>query len=891
MSGHYLRYLFEPRSIAVFGASDRDDSVAGTVLRNLLQFAGQVDPINPAHQQVAGRRCYADIAQLPGVPDLAVIATPATTVPKILRQCGERGVKAAIVHSSGFRDEDARGATLRTELIDTARRFDIALLGPNCLGLMRPSLRLNASFSHAPTQTGNLALVSQSGALCSAIVDWATEAGIGFSTVVSLGDAALHGFGDMLDYLATDAQTHSILLYVEGIRRARRFMSGLRVAARLKPVVALKAGRHQTGAQAARSHTGALVGADDVFAAALRRAGAVRATTVEQLFAAAQLLAEPRRMQGNRLAIVSNAGGPGVMAADRAADLGVDLAQLSDETLKALNATLPPQWSHGNPVDVMGDAPPARYGSAMAACLDDANVDGVLVMLSPQAMTDPNACANAVAKQSAASHKPVVSCWMGGAQVTQARATLRSRSVPTFESPETAVDAFAFLCSHRRNQELLLQVPEPLGYEARHDVSGARLILESVLSENRQVLTSSESKAVLRAFGIPVSLPQWARSPNEALIVAETLGFPVAMKIDSPDITHKADVGGVRLDIRSAEEVRACYTSLIDAARAARPDARIDGVTLETMHRPRFGRELLVGAFRDVAFGPAIAFGAGGTLVEVIGDRAVALPPLNAFMVSDMIGRTRVAASLGTWRGMAAVNREALQEVLQRVSDLVCELPHIRELDINPLVCDEQGAVALDARIAVARPVPGERPYSHMAIHPYPGELQRTVQLPDGANVVVRPIRPEDAQNEQRFLQSLSDESKYFRFMKALDELTPTLLVRFTQIDYDREMAFVGVVREGDRDEQIGVSRYVTNPDGRSCEFALVVADRWQGRGIGTLLMQALIDVARQRGLEEMQGEILTSNRTMFELVTELGFTVQAVEGEDSVRRAVKHLD
>ncbi|HEX5136011.1 MAG TPA: bifunctional acetate--CoA ligase family protein/GNAT family N-acetyltransferase [Planctomycetota bacterium] len=891
MTPHYLDRLFSPRSVAVFGASDDASSAGGRVFANILEggFEGALYPINTSRREVCGRTSFASLAEVDRAVDVAVIATPAATVPSVLVDCGEHGVPCAVVLSAGFEEGGSGGEEREADLLREARRFGIRLLGPNCLGFLRPDAKLNATFGRGGARPGSLALVSQSGALCTAILDWALDRRVGFSAVVSIGDAADVDFGDVLDYLALDPATKGILLYVEGVRHPRRFMSGLRVAARLKPTVVVKAGRHAEGSKAARSHTGAIVGGDDAFDAALRRAGAVRAFTVEQLFAAAELLATHTRVRGNRLAIVTNAGGPGVLAADRAAELPVRLAELSAATTASLDAQLPAFWSHGNPVDILGDATPDRYRGAVAACLADPQVDGVVAILTPQAMTDPTSAAEAVLAAAGAGEKPLLACWMGGAHVAEARARFARSGVPSFEGPEAAVEAFGYLASYRENQRLLLQTPGPRSRSVEPDVEGARLLVENALDEGRTTLSVTESKALLTAFRIPVATAVRAASPAEALVAAESLGFPVAMKIDSPDVTHKSDVGGVRLDIRTAADVRRAYAEMAEETRAHVPDARIPGVTIERMVKRRHGRELLVGVARDPVFGPVIGFGAGGTAVEILRDHAVALPPLNGFIAADLIARTRAGELLGPFRGQPAADGEAVVDVLLRVSELVCELPHVRELDINPLVADENGVVALDARVVVEFPGAPRGPYGHMAIHPYPADLLTRWQLPDGTDVTIRPIRPEDAELEQAFVRKLSPESRYFRFMRTLAELTPEMLVRFTQIDYDREMAFVAcVVRDG-QETELGVARYVANPDRRTCEFAVVIGDEWQGKGIASRLMTELMRVARERGLSAMQGEVLASNTRMFHLMKNLGFVVG--RGDDpSVHVVTKEL-
>ena len=888
MPQHYLDKLFAPRAIAVFGASQRPHAVGTIIYRNLRDggFQGALYPINPKYSSLDGQACFASVADVPGAVDLAVIATPAATVAGILEDCGKRGVRTAIVISAGFGNGDAPGREYREAVLQAAGRHRMRLLGPNCLGLIRPSLRLNATFSKNSARPGSLALVSQSGALCTAVLDWAIEHDVGFSALVSLGDAADIDFGDLLDFLAQDSQTRSILLYIEGIRDARRFMSGLRSAARMKPVIVLKSGRHSEGSRAAVTHTGALIGADDVFDAALQRAGVVRAMTIEQLFAAAQLLASEDRVSGNRLAIVTNGGGPGVMAVDRAVDLGVQLAQLAPPTITALEAALPAHWSHGNPVDLLGDAGAERYAAAVQACLADPGVDGLLVMLTPQAMTDPTACAEAVIAARQGKRKPMLLCWMGEQQVRTANERFDHHHLPAFGSPESSVEAFAYLTRFHQNQQWLTQVPTPLGRSSEPDIEGSRLIIESVLAEGRTVLSTAESKAILHAFSIPVTQSIECHSANDALVVAESIGYPVVMKISSQDITHKSDVGGVRLNIGSAQAVRITYNEMLETVRRKYPQARIGGVTLEPMYRSSHGRELLVGVIRDPVFGPVITFGAGGVRVEVMRDRAVVLPPLNTFLARKAIEQTRISRLLGEFRDMPAIDMEALVQVLRRVSEMICELPHIRAMDLNPLIADAQGVIALDARIEVERPHPSLDRYGHMAIHPYPKHLISRCQLADGTDITIRPIRPEDAEIEQSFVKGLSSQSKYFRFMRSLNELTQEMLVRFTQLDYHRELALIAVLEQDGRETELGVARYIINPDGQSCEFALVVADAWQGKGIGSRLMQALMEAARQRGLNEMNGEILATNHNMLHLMNSLGFSLRASSEDPGVRQA-----
>lgn len=888
MNSHYLAPLFEPESVAVVGATERAGAIGAVLIENMLAapYRGRLYAVNPKYQSVRGVRCYPSVARLPQPAQLAVIATPPTSVPRIIEQCGRAGIRCAVVITAGFSETGAEGARLEQDLLRHARRYGVRLVGPNCLGIMRPDIGLNATFARGNALAGSLGLISQSGAICTALLDWARPNGVGFSSVVSLGGSADVDFGEILDYLVYDPRTEQVLLYIEGIRDARRFMSALRAAARAKPVIVMKSGRHPSGARAAVSHTGAMVGADDVFEAAVRRTGAVRVTTIGQLVAAAQALSSRIHPQGNRLAIVTNGGGPGVLAADRASDLGVPLAELAPETVQRLKDALPANWSHANPVDLIGDADAARYDAAVSACLADPGVDGVLAILTPQAMTAPTEVAQAVAQWATRSTKPLLASWMGEDQVIEGRTVLRAARVPVFRTPEPAVEMFAHVSSYFRNQRMLLQTPPPLVERSAPDLVRAIGIVRAALDANRGILTAAESKALLAAFHIPVVQPVRARSGKEAAEVAEGLGFPVAMKIDSPDITHKSDIGGVLLDLHDAAAVSAAYTDMIARVRARHATAKLDGVTLERMVRPRHGREVLVGVLHDPVFGPAITFGAGGIAVEIMADRGVGLPPLNDFLAREMIHCTRVSKMLEAFRGMPPADVPALVTVLLRVSEMVCELPWIREMDLNPVIVDENGALTVDARVVVAEPPRLARRYDHMAIHPYPAHLAGTWQGPDGTSVEVRPIRPEDAEIEREFVRSLSPEAKYLRFMSTLRELTPTMLARFTQVDYDREMALIAVIPERGGEREIGVCRYTINPDGVSCEFAVVIAQDWQGRGLGRHLMMRLIDVARSRGLATMRGDILAANSGMLDLVLRLGFTLSDVPDAPTVKEA-----
>lgn len=885
---HYLAPLLEPASVVIIGASERSGAIGEVLMRNMVdaKFRGKLYAVNPKHASIHGVRCYPSVADLPPGIDLAVIATPAPSAPDLIDQCGLAGIRSAVVISAGFGETGETGKALERRMLENARRHNLRILGPNCLGLMRPDSGMNATFARGAAHSGSLGLISQSGAVCTALIDWALPNRIGFSSIVSLGASCDVDFGELIDYLVNDPATAHILLYIEGVRDARRFVGALRAAARVKPVILMKVGRYPAGSRAIQSHTGAMVGTDDVFDAVVRRTGVVRVKTIGQLVAAAQALASRVRPQGNRLAIITNGGGPGVMAADRATELGLPLATLSPATIDSLQDALPAAWSHGNPLDLIGDADPARYRAAVNACLADPAVDGALVILTPQAMTEADATASAVVETAHGSHKPLLACWMGEQSVAGARGIFAKAHVPVFSTPEPAVDMFAHVSAFYHNQQTLLQVPAPLELPTAPDIAAAKRVIDAALAQGRRALTQTEAKQVLAAFHIPVVRSLAAASADAAVARAAEIGYPVALKIDSPDISHKSDIDGVRLDLADSDAVREAYAQVTANAARLRPQARIDGVVVETQLGSKQAREVMLGIVRDPVFGPAIAFAAGGTAAEVLHDRALDLPPLNAALAAAMIGRTRIARMLGAFRDLAPIDMSALQAVLLRVSEMACELPSIGELDINPLIVDDRGATAVDARIVISPHEHRRRRYEHLAIHPYPSELVTHCELRGGERVTLRPIRPEDAGIEQAFVRRLSPASRYFRFMGAVRELTPTMLMRFTQIDYDREMAFVATRTEDGVETEIAVARYISNPDGSSCEFAAVVEDAWQRRGLGRIMMRQLIAHAQSRRLTRMIGHILNNNTGMLALCAELGFTVEHDGEMAGTRRA-----
>ncbi|MCU0763053.1 MAG: bifunctional acetate--CoA ligase family protein/GNAT family N-acetyltransferase [Hydrogenophaga sp.] len=878
MDQHFLAPLFQPDTIAVFtgptggaGAAGAPTAQAQALMDALRaqRFAGQL-----VFLDVHTTGTLADLAQTRA--DLAIIALPADEAQQALEVAGRIKCRAALLIGSGATPDQA------ASLHRTAKRHGMHLLGPNSLGFQRPARGLNASVVGPLAATGSLALVSQSGALTASILDWSSENAVGFSMVVSLGPNTSVDMAQVLDYLASDPQTHSIVVYLEGISSARRFMSALRAAANAKPVVVLKAGRKIAGNQAAQTHSGAIVGSDDVFDAALRRAGAVRVRSFVELFSAAKCLASRYRPVGKRLAIVTNGGGPGVLAADWVSEIQLALGVLSPESTKALQPLLPPLASLTDLIDLSEEARPEHYRAAIEAAGKDRGVDGVLVVHSPKAGVDAAEVARGMADLKDRLGKPLLCCWMGDASVGEARAVLTQATIPSFRTPEAAVGAFGNIASFYENQQLLQQTPPPLSALAQPDIEGARLLIENVLAERRKVLTEMESKALLSAFHIPVTQTILARSPVEAMMIATQLGYPVALKIDSPDVTHKSDVSGVALNVMNAVGVRDVYQTLVQTVAKLQPGARINGVTIQKMARNHRGRELYIGLVTDDPFGPVIAFGAGGTMIELINDRAMELPPLNQFLARRLIERSRVDETLDEWRGASAVDRGALEQVLLRVSEMVCALPQLREMDINPIIVDADGAVAVDARIVVDSAPASARNHNHLAILPYPARYEQVWPMRGGGEYTIRPIHPDDAQMLQDLVQNLSPESRYFRFVSALKELPPAMLARLTLIDYDREMALVAVHRSPatgpdgqpiEVERIVGVSRYITNPDKASAEFSLVVADDFNGKGMGSRLMLSIMEAARDKGLSEIEGLVLAHNPSMLKLMKHLGFS------------------
>ena len=873
MSTRNLQFLFRPKSIAVIGASDRAGSVGATVMRNVVTggFTGPIYPVNPAHGSVHGTRAYPEVASLPQAPDLAIIATPPGTVPALIDALGARGTRAAVVLTAGLSGvHDAQGNRLTPSMLALARPHLTRILGPNSMGLLTPSLGINASFAHTMALPGNLAFVSQSGGLTTAVLDWARSRGIGFSHFISLGDAADVDFGDVLDYLASDGATHAILLYIESITTARKFMSAARAAARNKPVLVVKAGRVPEGARAAASHTGALAGSDAVYDAALRRAGMLRVDTIQELFDAVETLARAQPVHGNRLAIMTNGGGPGVMAADALGMRGGQLSVLSARTMQQLQAALPGTWSHGNPVDIVEDAPVSRYVAALETLIADEGNDAILFIHVPTAIVSATDIARACAPLAKGRH--VLACWLGADAVLEARRIFELEGLPCYDTPEQAVHAFLQLAAYSRNQHMLMQTPPSVPRDFSPDASAARNVVNEALQAGREWLTEAETRGVLAAYGIPVVRTRAVSSAEEAVHAAIEIGFPVALKVVSPQITHKSDVGGVVLNLANADEVRHAAAAIAQRVRERAPLAQLSGYTVQEMLvRPR-AHETIVGAAVDAVFGPVILFGQGGVAVKIVADLAVALPPLNMMLAAELVSRTRVARLLDGYRDRAPANREALHRTLVKVSQLMVDVGGIAEIDINPLLADERGVIALDARIRVAN---NQRPAAdRLAIRPYPMELEERVTLMD-REVVLRPIRPDDESRHAQFLQRVDAEDLRMRFFYTVRVATHDQLARFTQIDYDREMAFIASVDDGQATaETWGVARAIADPDNTHAEFTLLVRSDLKGRGLGALLMKKMIRYFAARGTGVLMGTVLHGNERMLALARDLGFSL-----------------
>ena len=880
-----LEHLLAPTSLALIGASSQPNSIGQWLARNLLTsgFKGEVYLVNPRRPEILGRSSHATIAELPAAPDLAVVATPPPTIPGIIAELGARGTRAAVVITAGL------DAALKQQVLDASRPYCLRTLGPNVIGLMLPRIGLNASFSHIASPQGDLAFLSQSGALITGILDWAASRGIGFSHVVSLGDMLDVDFGDLLDYLAGDTASRAILIYMEALTNARKFMSAARRAARSKPVVVIKSGRRREGARAATSHTGAMAGSDAAYDAAFRRAGLVRVQDLTDLFATAEMLARVPRLEGDRLTVLTNGGGAGVLAADRIGDLEGTLAVLEPHTLRALDAVLPPNWSRANPVDIIGDADAARYRRALEIVLSGPESDAVLAINCPTAIAS-SAQAAAEVTAAYAEHKAapgrtkvLLTNWLGEAGAAEARQHFATARVPTFETPGEAVKGFMQLVRYRRAQEELMRTP-PAAEVAAIDARRADKIIADVLAAGRSMCSEGEAKALLAAYGIPTVETLIATAPREVERIATDLlahHRAVVVKILSEDISHKSDVGGVALGLASPSIAREAAEAMLARIALELPQARIEGFTVQPMIERPQAHELIIGMSVDPTFGPMVLFGAGGTGVEVAKDTSLALPPLDVNLAHGLIARTRISTQLAGYRDRPAADLDAVVGVILRTCELVSAHPQIRELDINPLLADARGVIALDARVRLESEAGAPR--REMALRPYPSEWVTHVDIADLGRVQIRPIRPEDERLYEAFFAKVTREDMRLRFFSPLRGLAHKHLARLTQIDYAREIAFVAL---SEANALLGVSRFMADPDYARAEFGVLVRSDLKGRGLGTALMRHLLAYARAEGLGELHGSVLAENTGMLRLVRELGFEISTAEGDPTVRIA-----
>jgi len=873
-----LDAIFHPRSIAVVGATEKAGSVGRTILWNLLAspFGGTVYPVNPTRPAILGVKAYPSVGAIGEPVDLAVIVTPANGVPDLVVECGEAGIKGVIIISAGFKEIGEEGAALERRVLEAARRYGIRVVGPNCLGVMNPIDRMNATFAAGIANPGRVGFISQSGALLTAILDWAAHENVGFSSIVSLGSMLDVGWGDIINYLGDDPNTDSIVIYMETIGDARAFLSAAREVALSKPIIVIKPGRTAEAAKAAASHTGSLTGSDDVLDAAFRRVGVLRVDTISELFMVSDILAKQPRPRGPRLSIVTNAGGPGVIATDALIGGGGQLSAISPETMGALNAVLPSVWSHDNPIDIIGDAPPDRYAKALDIAAADPETDGLLVILTPQAMTDPTATARALVKYAHIEGKPVLASWMGGEDVSEGAAILREAGIPTFAYPDTACVLFNQLWRYDDDLRSLYETPRlPVAPERGEFREGADRIIAAVAAEGRTLLTEYESKKVLAAYGIPITDTELAQTPDEAVAAAGAIGYPVVAKLLSRTITHKTDVGGVVLNLGNEEAVRGAFEQIRDAvARKVGPE-HFEGVTIQPMINWT-GYELIVGSSPDAQFGPVLLFGMGGQLVEVFRDRALALPPLNMTLAKHLIAETTIAQALDGVRGRQPIDKEVLAALLVRFSQLVAEQPRIAEIDINPLLASPERVIALDARVVLHPAEIADADLPRLAIRPYPNEYLRQTTTDDGVELTIRPIRPEDEPGVAQFHSQLSDTTVLARYgtNRPLSERTAhERLTRICFVDYDREFGLVAQVEGSDGPEIVAVARISRVYASEARMLTMVVADAWQRRGVGARLVRSAVMVAQGEGVARLVAELRPDNVRMRDLLAEEGFS------------------
>jgi acetyltransferase len=875
-----LDSIFRPKRIALIGVSSNPDSVGGITLKNLVGggFNGVVYPVNPKREAVFGIPCYPDVKSLPKTPDLAVIMTAAKFVPQLVKECGEAGIHGLIIMSAGFKESGEEGKALEAQVKTEKAKFpDMRVIGPNCLGILVPGLNMNVSFAAGMPKKGHVAFISQSGALCTSVLDWAYESNIGFSNFVSIGNSMDVSFGDLIDYFGQDPNTKSIVLYVESVQNARTFMSAARAFSREKPIIVYKSGRFPESAAAAASHTGAMASEDSIYDAVFHRAGLARVFDFGNIFDFTDLVGRRRIPKGNRLAIVTNAGGPGVMATDSLISLGGKLVKLSEETMQKLNDYLPPFWSHGNPVDVLGDATPERFAKSTEIVLEDKNVDAVLVLLTPQAMTDPTATADAIAKMSANTSKTIMAAWLGGASMREGTQIFNNAGIASYATPEQAIKAFMTLSDYSQNLKMLYETPKEVPVSFQYDRNELRKkYLENVFPKAK-ILNEDDSKMLVNDYGIDTTHPAPAATEDEAVAIAEKKGYPVVLKIYSPDITHKSDVGGVALNIENEDMVRATFRNMVKTAAERRPDARIDGVTVQKMVNTKGGIELIVGTKKDPVFGTVMLVGMGGTTAELFKDKRLEFPPLNEQLARQMLESLKIYPLLAGWRGEAPKNIDKLIEVLIRMSYLAADYPEIEELDINPLIVTEDDVIALDARIVVDEEIMKQpvKEYSHLILRPYPESLIRTAKLKDNTEVILRPIKPEDEPMWLDLLASCSKEAIYHRFRYDFYFDSHEVASQFCFIDYDREIAIVAEVEEEGKKKIIGVGRLIADPDLEIMEYAILITDKWQKKELGYTLTNYCMEIAKLRGIKKLVAETTKDNKPMISVFRKLNFKIR----------------
>jgi acetyltransferase len=890
-SKNSLEVFFKPQHVAVIGATETKGSVGRTILWNLISnpFGGVVFPVNPKRPSVLGIEAYPNVSAVPQKVDLAVIVTPAPTVPALVDECVVAGVKGVIIISAGFKEVGAEGAALEQRILRSAQRGKMRVIGPNCLGVMSPLVGLNATFAGVMAQKGNVGFLSQSGALCTAILDWSLKEMVGFSAFVSIGSMLDVGWGDLIQYLGEDPHTRSIVIYMESIGNAASFLSAAREVALSKPIVVIKPGRSEAASRAAASHTGSLTGSDEVLDAAFRRVGVLRVDSISDLFDMSEVIGRQPRPKGPRLTIITNAGGPGVLATDALVARGGELATLSEESLKAYNEVLPPQWSHNNPVDILGDAAPDRYAKAVEIAAKEAHSDGLLVILTPQAMTDPTQTASALQPYADLGGKPLLASWMGGADVAAGEAILNRAGIPTFPYPDAAARAFQYMWQYSYNLRGIYETPTALegsdtDLPARHETT---VLLQSARGEGRTLLTEEESKRILAAYGIPTVTTRVAALEDDAVRLAAETGYPVVLKLHSHTITHKTDVGGVLLNLGNEAAARAGYQQIRAAVTEKAGAGHFEGVTVQPMIRQSEAYELILGCSIDPQFGPVLLFGTGGQLVEVFKDRSLALPPLNTTLARRMMQQTRIFKALQGVRGRKPVDLALLDSILVRFSRLIIEQPWIKELDINPLSVSAERIVALDARVVLHGADVKDADLPRPVIRPYPLQYIWQEQMKDGSTVHIRPIRPEDEPLVVEFHKHLSEQSVYFRYFRVMDyrqRVAHERLTRICFIDYDREIALVAERKraDGNGNEILGVGRLVKSPDGQEGEFAVLIADEVQRMGLGTILLRRTVDICRAEKLKRVTGSILTENIGMLKVAERLGFKISSALGEDT---------